>query len=238
LRDIEKRVSLSELESSIYAIWNIERAKGGVSIVTAEKFVCNVEVVVNEPKSVQIYMERRDHFQDLCRQIKSGLQMLEGCEGEHYLEYDSLLGKYSLLSYYTGSYSDYLLLQRKYAGWACDAGTDWKTLRERLVGYESFALRNPNLPETTQVVQQEINTMFHFFLTGMDNTRILDTHTNNISEDLVDNYRKYLRESESMDRKKIVAELLASYEKGHYKITDDSREIVKKATGLEPSEYK
>jgi hypothetical protein len=125
-------------------------------------------------------------------------------------------------------------MQKRFKGWACDAGTDWTTLRNRLIAFEEFARINPKLPETMNMVLPETSNMFSIFLTGMDNARIIDYRTKCISLHLLNNYREYLTESKSVDRTLVIRELMAAYEATGYTMNDQAKSIIKKATGSEP----
>jgi len=231
LGEIARAVNLHEIESSLRKIERIEYERGRPRFRMYTDSICNLDEMDLDSASIRIHNEHRGSFEALCRQLKDGLKMVLGCEGLLNLYVDYALIRDSLLSAYTGAYTDYYVLEHEYADWACDAGTKWSVLRERLLAYEQFHRGHPGLLESTRIVKPETDRMFRLFLTGMDNTRVVEYQTGKIPEELMANYREYLQATSCAERKQALAGLVAIYEASGHVMNDEARARILELTG-------
>jgi hypothetical protein len=156
-------------------------------------------------------------------QVKKFIRVLQDCEEITYLEINNEFIVNNTLNGFNFPLKELVILEEKTKGLGCDAGlgVSWEELRKIMQLWENFQIKYPNLLESQEEVENELNGLMHIYLVGMDNTptyHLDDSKTYVVEKDLIDSYRQFVKKNVNSKYHKQIYELLKFYETNNYKV--------------------
>lgn len=181
-----------------------------------ESILSNVEYDKSEIDNIEAEKERK-----LITDIFNRGYKLESGEGELYLNIDdTYLTKYD--KYISDERKDYqqILVNESEYPTAMDACImiSWDELANRALKCEEFLAKYQNSSKRDEIANK-YEGYIYTYLSGLDNSPIIDYETKKISEEVLNSYKKTVAENEGTKTEKIVKAYLKAIEEKGFKIT-------------------
>ncbi len=176
----------------------------------------------------RIKAEYPAEFERVIGYIKSGLRLVPDGEGGWYLAenhefLDNILAGYDL------DLIHYIRFMKENPGpILADGGMiiTWDALRERIIRFEDFASRYPDLPETKSKIRPELRWQINLYLSGVDNSPVFEFGTGNLDPELKASYERFLEENKGSGYYKLVAEAYEIHKKNGFKKSAEARKFM------------
>ena len=235
IANLNHTIAINRASTVIWKIFRYEKKHiFRIRDSNSNKYFINIRDKIKSHDAKILYKEHKELFRILEQNIHEGLLVYSGHEGFIYVRIKDKLFYENILKNYRVPLKYYITMREKHKKWVWDAATSWPVLRKRLVAYECFAKKNPDLKETKEKVLRQISLMMDTFLCGVDNTRIYDYGTVTLNKELHKNYKIYLSETCSKKNKKIIYGLLEIYKLENFRPNTRVVEYLKRYTERNP----
>jgi len=104
-----------------------------------------------------------------------------------------------------------------------DAGYSitWDELRQRIIRWEQFSQKYPELEEVKREVIPKTKTMMGHYLIGIDNTRIYEWGKTELKQDLRNSYHNFIKENTESKYHELVSKIYQMYLDSNFEISDE-----------------
>jgi len=179
----------------------------------------------------QVRKQHAGELEEFIRYVKCGIKIAADGEGGWYIteDFDFLC---DMLRDYPADINHYLLFMKEESKQdvIMDGGLviPWDDLRKRIIRFEEFARKHPDLEETKTRIQPEIRGLVYVYLAGVDNSPVFDWELEKTSPELKTSYETFLKENKNSAWHSTVQQIYKIHEKHKFGRNDEVYDFVDK----------
>ncbi|MEZ4525697.1 MAG: hypothetical protein R2941_07240 [Desulfobacterales bacterium] len=110
----------------------------------------------------------------------------------------------------------------------------WDELRKRIIRFEEFATRYPNLQETKTIIEPELKWLLHVYLAGLDNSPVFDWESKKMNPELKKSYEIFLEENRNSAWHRAVGKVYRIHQKHQFKENTQAHDFVNRLNLINP----
>ncbi|MEM4261098.1 MAG: hypothetical protein QXG00_07690 [Candidatus Woesearchaeota archaeon] len=183
---------------------------------------------LNKIAKDRIKKKYSNQLKDITKYIKCGIKISGDDVDGYYLDenFDFLI---DMTQNYQFDLAEFIrFMKEEVSPIQIDAGLQisWEELRKKIIRFETFARKYPNLQETTKEIEPNLKWFLSIYLAGLDNSPVFDWESNKLDNELKKSYETFLKENKASSYYSVIKELYDIYKKYNFQDNGEARKFI------------